>query len=397
MAVARYTDRFLNALMDSHRVYVLVQLWYDDALVGALNLVSGSVSADRSSSIRRTAGLVVDPSAVDDPILGPKLHPFGSMVKIWRGVRYADNTVKSEQVFTGRIDAVERSLEGVTLRCSDLAARVLDCRFTSPYQTASDVNVNDEAERLIKAAWPVASPPTVLEDTTTAVTTVGGIIFEQERGDALDYLTKMAGVEWFADSTGVFHLRAMPAVVSASTMPVWLIDSGDSGVLVTSVVGVDRQNVANWVVVESEPVGGVTPAHGEWKDENDQSVTYVDGPYGVVTGFFSGQAVNTTIAAEELAATLGANSIAKSEQVQVSCVPNPRLNVGDVVRVHSASRKIDKMYFIQTLDLPLDPDSPMSMTLYQTLTAAGTGATGSTLYLPSPLRLPEGCTWQPHP
>ena len=290
-------------------------------------------------------------------------------------IRDSDNTVKSEQIFTGRIDSLDRSLDGVALQCSDLAATVLDYRFPAPYEVETGANVNAAAMDLIANAWLGANGPVILEDTPTNVTTPNGLKFEQERGDALDYLVKLAGNEWFADSLGRFHLRKLPAVISAATKPVWIVDGGDSGVLISTTIGTNRQNVANWIVVDSEPVGGVTPAHGEWYDENTSSATWYQGPYGVVTAFFSGQRLDpdypdSTAGAEALAATLGANSIAKVDQVSVTCIANPRLNVGDVVRVFSSRLKLDKMYFVQSLEMPLDPDTAMSMTLYQTLTPA---------------------------
>lgn len=410
-STARYTDKFLNALMDPHHIYVRVELWYNNAPVGLpLTLVSGSISADRTGYVRRTATLNIDPNAVNDPVIGPLLNPYGSIVKVYRGIRYPDNSTDGQQVFTGRIDAVSRSIDSVQLTCSDMASYVVDARFTRPYTLPNAANIYTTAANLITGAF---SPtgfnplPTVTNDipvgSRSTLTTTGGQNFEQERTEAVNSLMKVVGAEWMADVTGNFRIKAMPAVISAGTVPVWIVDSGDSGVMVTNVVNVDRANIFNYVIAEGEPVGGVTPAHGEWSDTTTTSKTYINGPFGQATGYFTGQPLttapggNTTQAANDLAAVLGANSVAKAEQVQVSCIPNPKLMLGDVVRVLSTRAKIDKMYFVQSFELPLDPETPMTMTLYQTLTAAGTTEAGQTVFEPSPLRVPEGSTWQPHP
>lgn len=394
----RYTDKFLNALMDPHHIYVLAELWYNNAKVGPFPLASGSVSADRNGDVLRTANLTVDPSMVDDPVLGPRLNPFGSIVKLWRGIRYPDNSVESYQIFTGRIDSVHRSIDGVTLDCSDLAANVIDFRFPLPYTVTDGDDINTAAATMIGLCFQKwTPPPDILFDTPTSVLVRSGQTFEQERGDALNQLMKTIGSEWFADPTGTFHLRAMPAVIPANAVPVWVVDSGDSGVIVTNSFNTDRQNVANFIVVDGEPVDGEVGANGIWFDTDTNSPTWSGGPYGVVTGYFSGQAVDTTYAAQQLAATLGANSIAKGDQVEVTCIPNPKIAPGDIVRVLSPRQKIDKMYFVQSFDMPLDPETAMTMTLYRTLTPSGTTREGMPTFGPSPLHIPEGSSWQPHP
>src|SRR5215831_16668999 len=174
MSVTRYASRFLNALMDSHHIYIRAELWYANALVGPLNVVSGSVSADRNSAVRRTANLTIDPTAITDATLGPKLNPYGSEVKCWRGVRYPDNTVEQYQIFTGRIDSIDKAIDGVSLRCSDRAATVVDARFTSPRTLPYGQNLNDVAKSLIQECFGTP-PPGVLYDTATSVLTVSGM------------------------------------------------------------------------------------------------------------------------------------------------------------------------------------------------------------------------------
>ncbi len=146
----RYADKFLNALMDPHHIYLDAQLWYNDALVGTLPLVSGSVNADRAGDVRRTASLSLDPSILSDSTLAARLNPKGSIVKLWRGVRYPDSTGESYQIFTGRTDSVQTSMDQVNVNCSDMGAFVTDARFTAPYEPYYDNAITDEVQAILK-------------------------------------------------------------------------------------------------------------------------------------------------------------------------------------------------------------------------------------------------------
>lgn len=391
----RYADKFLNALMDPHHINVEGQLWYDGFLIGTLPLVSGSVTADRAGDVRRTATLEVDPTVLADPAIAAKLNPKGSVVKLSRGVRYPDNSAQSYPIFTGRIDVVESSLDTLSLQCSDMSSFIVDARFTSPYQPYFDNTITDEVKSIIENAY---NGVTVVIDDPTAVKVGNAITYEQERGEAINQLLKSVSLEWEADAAGVIHLKKLPAVITTATLPVWIVDSGDAGVLLDTSSSLDRQGVSNFVIVDGEAIDGDVGAHGEWADLDNTSVTWIYGPYGLVVTYFSGQTVRTTAAADALAAELGGNSIAKVEQVQVTCIANPQIQLGDVVRVFSARRRLDKMYFVQSFEMPLDPESPMTMTLFQTLVPSGTKAAGGkTTFKPSPLQIPEGCTWEPTP
>lgn len=391
----RYTDKFLNALMEPHHIYVEAQLWYDNKLVGPLPIVSGSVTADRAGDVRRTAQLSLDPTILKDTAIAPKLNPKGSIIKLWRGVRYPDNTVESIQIFTGRIESVQTSLSQVNVTCSDMAAFVLDARFVYPYQPYSDNQITWEIEAIIVNSYSATGGISVVIDNDDPTLVGRGITYEREPGEAINHLLKAIAREWEAEVDGVVHIRKLPAVITETTKPVWIVDSGDAGVLLDTNTSLDRQGAYNYVVVEGEPVGGDVGAYGEWMDDDENSLTWYYGPYGQMPGFYSGQTVRTTAAAEALAAELGANALAKNEQIQVTCIPNPKLKLGSVVRVFWAGRGVDKMYYVQSFEMPLDPETPMTMTLYQTLTPATPSATGMRRFKPSPLLVPEGCTWQP--
>lgn len=415
--VPRYTDPFLNALMDSHQATLKAQLWYRSndpgypwILVDApLNIVAGSVTGDRGASVRLTATLTVDPGALADATLGPRLNPYGTRIKIWRGIRYPSGLVDEEQVFYGRIESVDKSLNGVELRCSDLAADVVDARFFVPWAPDKLTPPQTTVLGCIKGLIDEVHPG-ITFDTDRIVTPAltapvqSGTTWLQERGDALDGLATQlqGGSEWYLDALGVAHVHPLPAVITASTKPVWIIDSGDDGVLVERTVTQDRSGVCNGVNVTGEAVGGVQPAVGTWindglhgADPNDPMLW--GGPFGKVVNYYTGQQLdpNRSAAADELAKTLGLNSLALSKSVSVTCIPNPKLKLGDVVRVTSGSIDLDGMYFVNSFTLPLDPETPMTLSLLGSIQVNFTARSVEQGWRWADLRIPEGATWQP--
>jgi Domain of unknown function (DUF5047) len=395
VSTPRYSDVFLNTLMDSHQVTVRGELYYGGTKVGDLNVVNGTVTCDRQASVRRTATLTLDPTAATDAVLGPNLHPFGPRVRLYRGVRYASGLADEAQVFSGRVDTVDESLGGVELRCSDEAAQVVDARF--PHETPASAYgqslVRNLARALIQECFP--TPPTVTFDAGVAannLTVQPATSFAQERSDALDSLCTQLQAEWYAMPDGTFAITTLPGDISPLTTPAWVIDSGDSGVLVSRVTTTDRANVANGVFVASEPVGGTTPAYGSHTisaadDPTGQMVW--GGVFGKVPRFYTGQQVNSTAAAQALAQRLALNQLSVPHAVAVECVVNPRLMLTSVVRVYDRRVDLDQMMYVQAMTIPLAPDQPMRLTLYRSLIQTPTGITAQ------PLAVPPGCTWRP--
>ena len=82
----RYPDIFRNSLMDSHEISVRGELWFNlnesgdnpAEKIGDLEVLSGSVTCDRQASVRRTATVQINPNALTNATLGPKLTPYGS-------------------------------------------------------------------------------------------------------------------------------------------------------------------------------------------------------------------------------------------------------------------------------------------------------------------------------
>jgi Domain of unknown function (DUF5047) len=405
--VGRYADPFLNALMYSHRITVRAELWFNNALIGPLDVLGGSVTGDRSGSVRRTCSFAIDPSDLNNSAIAANLTPYGSRLKVFRGIRYSDGSVEEIQVFYGRLEAIDFSLQAVTVRGADLAADVMDARFlTTPMAPnqlpGAPTTMLNTIKALISEVHAGITFDTTGCPTDRPLKSGTGTGWSEERGDALDSMCTQfvnatgGGCEWYIDMVGKAHIHPLPAVITSGTQPVWIIDAGDVGVLVERNSTQDRGKTFNGAVVVSEPSGGITPATSYWIDSplppynsNPNSPTTWGGPFGKVVAYYSGQQVDSTQGAFNLAKQLVLNAVSGIKNINVTCVPNPKLQLGAVVAVHSSATQIDGLYYVQALELPLDPETPMTLTLNSAIETTATG------WHYAGLRAPEGATWQP--
>lgn len=357
-----YPDRFRNALRYSHQVTVRGELWYDGVKVDDLTFVSGSVSADRRSTVRRTLTANIDPAKA--PVsMSSAMAPYGSIIKVWRGIRYPDGTVEDYPIFTGRIDEVQFSRTQVSVRASDMAIAIVDARFIGSRKATRGSTIVANMQDIILEAIPDA----VIDVTTTATdTVVTPAAWDRERNEALDGLAKSIGAEWFAGPDGHFHIDPLPALNDRPAD--WVVDAGEAGVMVDRRNVLDRTGVYNMVEVISEPPDGQEQWSAEVGDWEPTSPTYAYGPFGFVPRFFVSQFISTYDQAEATAWAMLADVVALSKGVTVTCIANPAIYGQNVVYVgNTSTNDWDGMYFLESFTIPLDPESPMTMTLSSTM------------------------------
>jgi hypothetical protein len=384
--MARYTDRFLNALMYPHRMTARAELYYGGAKVADINLASsaGSVTADRGAASRRTFSATIDPAYIPKSLTG-QLTPYGSQLKVWRGIRYADATVEEYPVFFGRVDSMAFSRDAFIVTCSDMASQVADTRFEVPRAATRGNTVVQQMKDLILEAVPGV---TIDSSTVTATTTVGvPAVWDRERVEALNNLGESIGAEWYAMPDQTWKISPLPAAIPSGPA-VWIIDSGDIGVAVERTTNLDRATVFNAVVVNGEPADSKPPAYGVARDTAIGSPTVWGGAFGKIPNFFSSQFVTTNAQAVTTAQALLGQLVAGTRAVNVSCVPNPKLRLADVVMVSTDQTGFDGLYYVQSFTLPIDPSTPMSIVCNAALDPSASGD-----LVDAPIVFAEGISW----
>lgn len=354
----RYPDRFRNTLMGSHAIAARAEVWYAGEKQADLSLSDGTISADRAGVVRRTFTGIVDPAQTPSTTTD-LLNPFGTVVKLWRGITYSDSTTEIYQVFTGRIDKVDIGLRRLSITCSDFGAQIADSDFERPYAIARNTPIVDAMETLIKQAMPnavVNRDPLLPTGMLTSTKICDG-----RRSDALNDLGLTIGAEWWGGIDGQFYIAPLPTIAPTSD-PIWIINTGDEGVMVSRAHVMDRVNVYNSIVVRGEPPDGRRVSFGQ------QSITDVDDPlvyggeFGKIPRVVVRQDIYTDSQAQALAVKLYGTAQAAVRSVEIECVANPQLMLSNIIRVAGAGTAIDGLYFIQSFELPMTEKRSMRLT-----------------------------------
>lgn len=361
----RYADPFLNALMYPHQVVARGELYFANAKVGEVEFLTGTVTANRGGTVRRMFSGSVDPRLA--PVgFGNKLSPYGSQLVVYRGIRYPNGTVEEVPVFTGRIDSVDFGRTRVEVTASDRGADIVDARFLSPVQSTRGLAITTQIANLIRDAIPGA----VVNDRTGngGASVIGSqATWDRERTEALDNLAQSVGWEWYAGPDGEFYIDPLPSIV-VNPVVKWIVDSGDTGVTIERQNQTDRARIYNAVVVNGEPPDGRPPAYGVALDNDPESPLYFGGPFGKVPKFFSSQFITTNAQAQNTAVAMLGDCVCGTRSITVTCVPNPKLGLSDIIDVRTDGGDFDGLYFVSSFSLPLGPEVPMTLGCNVTLT-----------------------------
>lgn len=349
--------RFLQRLAEDHVPATRVQLFLTDGRVVDLEHTGGSVTVDRSQSIRRTctvtgADVTLIPRTPTD-----ELATYGARLRIARGVEFGDGTSELVPLGVFRLDAVEGDLgQGpVSLQGKDLSAVIADDKFTEPY-TATGTVVS-AVTALITRSIPDAA---VITDIVDAA--IGRRTFDVE-GDpwaAVQEIAAVAGAVVYASADGVFVIATLPDLLTAD--PVWAVEATEGGVYVSGTRAMTSDNVFNGVLARGENTAdNVAPVSYLATDIDPNSPTYWGGPFGRRPMFYSSATLITLAACTQAANMRLAAAKAPNASGNFSSLPNPALEVGDVLRVlhEDGTRELHQVAAF-TVPLDLGGDFPIS-------------------------------------
>ncbi|QGZ16910.1 minor tail protein [Arthrobacter phage LittleTokyo] len=216
----------------------------------------------------------------------------------------------------------------VPVTAEDRTVRLLLDEFVTPEQPAAgSPTVVSEITRIVGDVVPLIFTDVVDESVPSSVT------YEGPRIDAVMDLAARAGAR--LRMTGEGELE----VYTPSTSPVWTVAGGPAGAL----INIDReQDVAALSNV------GVVRGEYKTKDSTGQDVTKpltgisqvtdgplrVGGPHGKITRALESKLLNSQSAVDKAAGTLLTNYLGSlTLDLEVTCLPNPALQIGDWVTV----------------------------------------------------------------
>lgn len=350
---------FLAALRTGHTALTRVEVWYGGSLViPDLAISGGSVSMDGApGGVRSTLSLTSARDTAD--VLWDLLAPTGTEIHPYRGIRFIDGTTEWVPLGVFVVDSQKMGygVDGtIELTAPDRYAQVQRARFLQPTTTSG--GAVSEAIRLAVVAVAVAATNTATSSATTKAQ-----VWDRDRDQAIDELTKAAAAELFFDRAGLIVARNIPKLTNAA---VWNIGAGESGVLVDADRERDRSRTFSVVVAICEAVDGSAPWVPQFAfDADPASPTYCAGPFGYVPTWISSPLLTT--AAQALAAAKAVLSRASglAAQVTLDSAVNPALDPGDVITVVFPGGKVER-HLIDSLTIPLDVGTPQKITTRST-------------------------------
>lgn len=349
------TAQYQATLPYPHKRHTLIDVFQEGvktASISDLTFSEGSVTASLTSRVTRSVTLTFS----DDDFPGDVdaiLSPYVSVLRISTGIQYPNGLWEVFPVFTGRVAEPVRQADGtVTVRGDDQASDVVAFRFEAPQNTAPDVTVLEETERLILEAVPSATFGTH----TVTDLPVPDLTWDEDRGQALDDLAEVLQGRWYSLGDGSFVVRLYPYVAGT---PVSAITDGPGGLVETATRALTRDGVFNSVTVVAERFDGTSPIRVTARNTDSTSPTMFGDRYGRVSKVIKVQTPITSSAAQQLAVQQLAAASALSEQWSVNMVPDSTLEPGDTVTV--SYRGQSAVQVIDSITYPLTTNGLMTL------------------------------------
>lgn len=347
-------------------------------------LAAGSVTIDseltpNGGGFHRVSGrltVVDEDSRFDDPTarLTPLANnrgwtsPYGTTARVTYGVQVPGYTgffgddFFYQSVGTGRLgENMDDGLGELDVPFYDLAEHVSRSKFTAPYIIPAGQNYGDAIIAGVQSRLAINMNADAIVVSTDATTPLIVIDPEQDPWAEFEAMAASIGYVLYFDLAGAPTLIPRPDPSTAD--PVRSFIHGRDAIVAVSRSLSDDPGY-NGVVMRADSSVLPAPLVTVLWDEDADSPTYHLGPYGerpftTSSPYIANQAQCDDAAAAMLTAVLGL-----TEQVALSCLPDPALRVNDVVYVYRERRGIpviDGNYVIQSLTLPQSLAEPMTI------------------------------------
>lgn len=294
------------------------------------DLIGGSVDMDGSSLVRTTVSLTLSPAAWTEAKRWPLV---AARVEINYGVGALDSATPTVLIPFGKlfVEKVSRSVPGgaVQVECSDFMrfieySAIRSSSTFGPALTYKNAIVSLASPNPFSLFWDPSSdwsndrplPPTFYLDKA------------ESRFYYLEQLLDTLNLHLWVNRSSMFEVQRLDAY---SATPVWDIDAGATGVLLSSDDERSGEQTRNEIKVVSTPADGSIPLTVYVEDVDPSSPTYTGGLFGRRTytrssGFLTDQASMIALGRSLLIQQLGL-----SRSLRASIPPAPHLDPGDVV------------------------------------------------------------------
>lgn len=383
MFAVREPAKFAAAVQQNHKAVIRVDVCNAagsvlQSLIGGPSadavITGGNVDIDETRQVRRILNLTVESQGrqLDNLIprvAGDLLHPASmNELKVYRGIDYQDGSEPDMcplGVFRISKPKVKKSPSGtyeLTITGQDRSAWISRLVWQNPYEVTAGTELSVALFNAINSIVPglTYNMPTTTYDMPD---TIWGLDITTGSNDPWADFIAAAG-------TGSYQLLFDPSglVTLAPTVnPVGLgvsatFTEGQNCTMTELGELIDETVEYNGVIVISNPPGSTAPVQGAAWITDPASPVYYLGPWGQVP-----YVIKTTTAVDAPGCVAMAEAQLQliyraMDTIDFSCVPDPRLQEGDVVTVGSPGMGVQDNYVYSASIVPLDWNTPQTVT-----------------------------------
>lgn len=323
-----------------------------------LPVSGGSVTADATSQVRRTASVTIADTTLWPGSPNDILSPLGSEMLIEYGVSIPGVGTEWIPLITGVITGVDRTLPagaGLTVTLADRSSKVAEDEFVSPTQIGGGSTTYVQAlTGLVQHLY----PNVVVIDKTGNSTVCPVLEINKDRwADGVEQICTAIAAEAFFDQQGRLVIRNQPTINDSI---VWQASVGVGGVIVTKQDSQKRELVYNTVIASGMRTDGTSPVYAVVQDTDPTSPTYYLGPFGAKTRRYSSALLTTLPQATAAAQALLDRCRGEQASVSLTTITNPALEPGDVFKIRTPSAST--LYVIDKVTTPLTPTETQQIT-----------------------------------
>lgn len=344
------------ALTTDHGMSVKVNVLYNGSIIAEdIAFADGSIRVDRGSETRRSLSLTIaDPSEYPvDPT--DRFAVYGQQIYVESGLTYLDGSTERVPVGTFVITSVGGNIHKGPLTVTGAGLEILLRRalWDNATSTGGVGSVAAFISFHIEDTIPGAS---FVDDSTNGTWTIASKTWDanSDKWTALSEAAASIGAELFCDAYGTFRLVDIPDPDDVSFQPVWVVDAGQRGVMVSATMSLSADGVYNRVVASGENAEDRTaPVSAEAKITDTADPLYYGGPFGKVSKPFSSSLITNATQAQAAANAMLRNAKAPNRTVTLESVPNPALEAGDRIRVDYGEAHLPEIHIVNSFDIPM--------------------------------------------
>lgn len=314
------------AFLGNHEMSTRVTVFRGGVSLGDIPVSTIRVYATYGTQGGRDAVITVDKGVIDEGLL----NPLSDQVVIKTGVK----NVVEVPIFTGRVDTQNLASDGlVDVPLLSRGAELIRAAFEVPWAVSPPLLSNSEMLKIIQNVDPTWG---VNFMAATNRQIPANLVFEEDRGQALDQIAQGASVVWQPDRAGGFTIYDNPYAIgpSLASQSVVTLQDGVNGCLVEVLQAKTREGIYNSVTVVVERVDNTAPIRTTARDTSAGSPTQWGGLFGKQNVVIKNQSPIDLAAAQILALRILRQSLSIQRSWRITVPHVPFLDPGDVFTLY---------------------------------------------------------------